>query len=110
MFENLFDFDKERLPLQALGFYIVFFIIGIAIAMSIAAIFAVDFESGLTVGQISAFLYCPFIGFQILSSKGQLSRYGVSIFGIAILAYFLGCLGGLIPVAYLSTIKSLRSE
>ena len=110
MFENLFDFDKERLPLQALGFYIVFFIIGIAIAMSIAAIFAVDFESGLTVGQISAFLYCPFIGFQILSSKGQLSRYGVSIFGIAILAYFLGCLGGLIPVAYLYTIKSLRSE
>ena len=110
MFENLFDFNKERLPLQALGFYIVFFIIGIAIAMSIAAIFAVDFESGLTVGQISAFLYCPFIGFQILSSKGQLSRYGVSIFGIAILAYFLGCLGGLIPVAYLSTLKSLRSE
>ena len=109
MFENLFDFNKERLPLQALGFYIVFFIIGIAIAMTVAAIFAVDFESGLTVGQISAFLYCPFIGFQILFSKGQLSRYGVSIFGIAILAYFLGCLGGLIPVAYLSTIKSLRS-
>lgn len=110
MFDSLFDFDKERLPLQALGFYIVFFIMGLAIAMTLGAIFAVDFESGLTVGQILAFLYCPFIGFQILSSKGQLSRYGVLIFGIAILAYFFGCLGGLIPVAYLTTIKSLRSE
>ena len=109
MFDNLFSFNKERLPLQALGFYIVFFIIGLSLTALVGAIFAVDFESGLLYGQIIAFLYCLFIGYLILSSKGQLSRYGVSIFVIAILGYFLGLLGGLVPVAYLATIKSLRS-
>ena len=32
MFEDLFNHSKERQPSQALGFYVVFFIIGIALA------------------------------------------------------------------------------
>jgi|TARA_B100001063_G_C16256626_1_gene307917 hypothetical protein len=109
VFDSLFIFNKERSPLQALGFYIVFFFAGIAIAVAVGAIFSINYESGYLAGQIIAFIYCIFIGYLILSEKGQLkSGYSISIFMIAILAYFFGCLGGLVPVAYLSTIKSLR--
>ena len=60
MFDDLFNFQKERLPLQALGFYIVCLVIIIPIVMLGSTIFATDFDSGFAVGWIIAFIYCPF--------------------------------------------------
>jgi hypothetical protein len=110
MFDDLFVFNKERSPLQALGFYIVFFIIVLVLAMFAALIFAIDFESGAIVGNVIAVIYCLILGYQILSAKNQLSSaFTAFLFITAFLSYFLGALGGLIPVAYLSTIKNLKS-
>ena len=111
MFKDLFSFNKERQAIEALGFYIVYFIIGLILGVTSVYIFdANSYESGLVVGQILAFFYCPFLGYLILSQKRQLNTAYTAILPIvAILAYFLGALGGLIPVAYLSTIKSLES-
>ena len=39
MFEDLFNHSKEREPLQALGFYIVFLIIGLALGVFGDAVF-----------------------------------------------------------------------
>tara|TARA_B100000131_G_scaffold297156_1_gene315635 strand:- start:740 stop:1072 length:333 start_codon:yes stop_codon:yes gene_type:complete len=110
MFDDLFSFNKERLPLQALAFYIVFFIIGLVLGGLGGFIFASDFESGVLVGQVIAPIYCLVLGILILSQKDQLSSaHSSALFIVAILAYFFGVLGGLIPVAYLSTIKNLTS-
>ena len=110
MFEDLFNHSKEREPLQALGFYIVFFIIGIALGAFGGAVFGSDFETGMLVGHVLAVVYCTILSFLILSAKGQLSNaHSVFIFLSAYLSYSGGALGGLIPVAYLSTINNLKS-
>tara|TARA_B100000085_G_scaffold241631_1_gene232528 strand:- start:208 stop:543 length:336 start_codon:yes stop_codon:yes gene_type:complete len=111
MFKDLFSFNKERQALEALGFYIVYFIIGLILGVTSVYIFdANSYESGLVVGQVLAFFYCLFLGYLILSQKRQLNTAYLALLPlIAISAYFLGALGGLVPVAYLSTIKSLES-
>ena len=109
MFNDLFNFQKERLPIQAFGFYIVFFLIGLAIGAISGLIFANDFDTGIIVGHVVGVSYCLFLGFLILFQKDHLSTPFVAfLFVIAILSYFIGALGGLIPVAYLSTIKNLK--
>ena len=110
MFEDLFNHSKEREPLQALGFYIVFFIIGLALGAFGGAVFASDFETGMLVGHVLAVAYCTILSFLILSAKGQLSNaHFAFIFLTAYLSYSGGALGGLIPVAYLTTINNLKS-
>ena len=109
MFDDLFSFNKERLPLQALGFYIVFLIIGAVLGGVVGLIFGKDFESALFAGQVFAPIYSLILGYLALSQKDQLSSvYAALLLVIAILAIFSGALGGLIPVAYLSTIKNLK--
>tara|TARA_B100001093_G_scaffold123911_1_gene116524 strand:+ start:305 stop:643 length:339 start_codon:yes stop_codon:yes gene_type:complete len=111
MFKDLFNFQKERTPIQALGFYIVYFIGAVVLGGISGGVFATDFESGLVVGHVIGVGYCLFIGFQILLKKDQLnSPYTAFLFIVAILSYFIGALGGLIPVAYLSTIKNSKSD
>ena len=109
MFEDLFNHSKERQPLQALGFYVVFFIIGIALAALGGLVFGSDYETGMLVGHVIAVIYCTILSYLILSAKGQLSNaFSAFIFITAFLSYFIGTLGGLIPVAYLSTINNLK--
>ena len=108
MFEDLFNYSKERQPTQALGFYIVFFLIGGILGAIGGGIFASDFDSGLIVGQVISVIYCTILSYLMLSAKGQLSTpFSAFIFITAFLSYFLGALGGIVPVAYLSTIKNL---
>ena len=111
MFSDLFSFNKERQPLEAFGFYLAYFIIGLILGVTSVYIFgAYTYESGLVVGQVLAFFYCPFLGYLILSQKRQLNTaYAALLPVIAFLAYFLGALGGLVPVAYLTTIKISQS-
>lgn len=111
MFRDLFSFNKERQPLEALGFYIAYFIIGLTLGVTSVYVFGANtYESGLIVGQVLAFFYCPFLGYLILSQKRQLNTsYAALLPIIAFLAYFLGALGGLVPVAYLTTIKNPES-
>tara|TARA_B100001093_G_C26616438_1_gene922535 strand:- start:367 stop:720 length:354 start_codon:yes stop_codon:yes gene_type:complete len=110
MFDDLFSFNKERLPLQALGLYIVLFIIGVALGGIGGLLFASDFESGLLAGHIISVIYCLFLAYQILSEKNQLnSAFSAFLFIAGFMAYLIGALGGLIPIAYLSTIKNLKS-
>ena len=52
MFEDLFNYSKERQPTQALGFYIVFLIIGAVLGAVSGMIFASTYSEGLIVGQV----------------------------------------------------------
>ena len=111
MFEDLFNYSKERQPTQALGFYIVFLIIGAVLGAVSGMIFASTYSEGLIVGRVVGVLYCTILSYLVLSAKGQLSTsFSAFIFITAILSYFLGALGGIISVAYLSTIKNLKSD
>ena len=111
MFEDLFDFSKERQPTQALGFYIVFLIIGAALGAFSGMVFASTYSEGLIVGQVVGVLYCIILSYLVVSSKGLLSTsFSGFIFITAILSYFIGAVGGIIPVAYLSTIKNIKSD
>ena len=58
MFDDLFSFGKERLPLQAIGFYIIFFIIGITLGAFAGLIFATDYDTGILVGRVMGLVYC----------------------------------------------------
>ena len=110
MFEDLFNYSKERQPLQALGFYVVFLIIGVALGALGGLVFGTDFETGMLVGHVIAVIYCTVLSYLILSAKAQLSNaFSAFIFITAFLSYFIGSIGGLIPVAYLYTINNLKS-
>ena len=110
MFEDLSNYSKERQPLQALGFYIVFLIIGVAIGALFGLVFAPDYYTGVLVGSVVAVIYCTILSYLILSAKGQLSTaFSAFIFITAFLSFFIGSLGGLIPVAYLTTINNIKS-
>ncbi len=112
MFNDLFNFQKERLPIQALGFYIVYFLLGIVLGGLSGLIFLSDTgDEGIIFVQLIGVGYCLFLGLLILLQKDQLNTpFAAFLFVIAILSYFIGALGGLIPVAYLSTVKNLKSD
>ena len=110
MFEDLFNYGKQRELVQALGFYIVFLIIVIPLAALGGLIFATNSSDGAIVGHVIAVIYCTSLSYLILSANDQLSTaFSAFIFITAFLSYLLGGVGGLIPVAYLSTINNLKS-
>lgn len=55
-------------------------------------------------GTIFAAVACPYIAYQIMKKRNLYGSYSIIIaFGIGIISLILGALGGLIPVAYLTT-------
>ncbi|MEK9180762.1 MAG: hypothetical protein AAB871_00835, partial [Patescibacteria group bacterium] len=66
------------------------------------------YNLGVRVGQIVAIICSLILGFTILKSKELLSNflYILLVLLAAVLAYFGGALLGLLPIAYLTTLKS----
>ena len=116
MFRRLTDFGHQRTLVEAIGFYLVYFILGIVIAGLLGVVAAPltgmpGFEGGMLVGTIFAIVACPVLSFAILYKKGLLRHVGyllvalLSVAGAAV----AGLLLGLVFVAFLSTRRAVSS-
>ncbi len=113
MFSKLAKYETERTVKEAVGFYLAYLFLGLMLG------FAIGFIAGalnpqnakhaaLVAGSIFAVVSCVTIAILIALKKSQTSSFRtLLIIGItAIASIFLGALGGLIPVAYLTTIPN----
>ncbi len=129
MFENVFDMSVKQTKLQALGFYIVYLIIGlIAVGLlcaSIAAMYCmfsgvctddnayeIGRKIGSVVGIVSCFVYILGIGSWIVFSKKLYKKASAMV--LYVLAILLtvpfGAVGALIPLAVLTTFDNYSAE
>jgi len=121
VFGQLFDFSYRRSAVQAIGFYVVYFLIGIAISavvgmlaagLSGASGFEEGFKVGSQVGNVVAVIFSLGLSIAILRAKGlfhNVLALVVLVFsgiGAAVLGLFLG----LIFVAFLTTRPAAGEE
>ena len=118
MFKDLLVFEKDRTPKEALGFYLAYLLLAALLGALLSYFFvppdpsmtfAEEFQAGAAVGQYFAVIFCLALSFMILYKKKKLQNFGLVLVGIlsGICAIFLGGLLGLVPTAYLTTIKKL---
>jgi hypothetical protein len=111
MFNDLFNFEKQRTGKEALGFYIAYFLLIAISGGVIGLVFGVVL--GLSpdlVGWLVAVIFCPWLSYQIISKKNLKGNilYIVLCISSGIGALWMGALLGLIPVAYLTTIPKVH--
>ena len=115
MFKNLLDFNYKRTPLEAIGFYIIFWILGFIIGALLgglnALIFNLDIATassqGIKIGAISSVIYSLALSIIIIVNKRINDIKAILLLLLSgIGALFMGCLLGLIPVAILTTFAS----
>ncbi|MFI4919909.1 MAG: hypothetical protein ACHP65_10185 [Legionellales bacterium] len=118
MFKGLMSFAMVRTPVQALGFYIVYLLIGMLIGGLAGAIGGIvmgpspgssSIEVGLKWGMLANIPYVLAIGAVIVAKKKLgLGYYVLALVG-AIVAIFGGSMFGLIPAAFITT-RKVRHE
>jgi hypothetical protein len=112
--KSVFNFSYQRTPLQALGWYIAFLVIGlfssviIGFAMSRGSTFAEGFESTYGGGQILGFVYTIILGALLLWKK-QKGAASILLFLSAIATGLFGIFAGLLPLAILTTRPPTKS-
>lgn len=113
MFSNLMDFGYERTGKQAVGFYLAYFFLFLAIVFSISMLLVLitgstDKQLAFRLGNVFGIIVCLTLSILIAQKKKLFSSFKalliIALTGV--LSALLGCIGGLIPVAYLSTVKS----
>ncbi len=110
MFDDLFSLEKERTSQQAFGFYLAYLlmaVLGGAILGGLAGVLGGNYESSARVGGVFAVLNCLGVSFGILNKK-KLDSFGLIVVSLlsGLGAILGGGLLGLIPTAYLTTLKS----
>lgn len=111
MFGHLLDLAYRRTAVQAIGFYLVYLIAGIAGGAMLGFMAGLisggadSFETGLTVGIIFAVVACPTLAFAVLYAKGLIRNIGYLLVAVLCVpgAYLGGFLLGLMLVAFLTT-------
>ena len=110
MFYNLTDLPYRRTPLQALGFYIAYFSIGLIVIVVLGYVLALigiieSYDDGFAVGNIGAILISTLLAYFVAKSKYLLGSFLIIFLIIlsGLLAIIGGLLLGLIPVAYITT-------
>jgi len=113
MFKHLTNFSYKRNAKEAIGFYIAYLVLIMIVGALLASALGIvmdtsdSFTFGLKVGNVTAIIITTVVAFLILKEKKLLSNFGYILLALlsGILAVFLGGLGGLIPVAFLTTRK-----
>lgn len=124
MFKNLMDFGYKRTGLEAFGFYIASFIIGLiivaianSIMLSIVAPNVNTTESAFEASKITApymviisCIYTTLLAVLIMKAKGLFKDFNMILLLVATIAltFYLGNIVGLIPVAILSAVNNQR--
>lgn len=111
MFKKLTDFSYKRTKVQALGFYIAYFVLTVIVSGLVGGILGLvipnpSFESGVRIGTFIAIIFSVGLSFFVLKKK-RLQDFKLIVITIlsGVLALFGGGLLGLIPAAYLSTLS-----
>ena len=117
MFKQLINFGFERTGKQALGFYLAYLFLGIILFALAGIIYGVitgdnSFEGGMRVGQIIAIFYCLGLAITVANHRGLLSSFKITLLVVTsgVLSVFIGAIGGLIPIAYLTTTSNLHNK
>ena len=110
MFKDLFVLEKDRTAKEAFGFYLGYFVLILLVSFVIGyiggSIGLMDYDSAYFSGWMGSIIFCFVLSFGILFKKKML-KSGFVLMAIfsGILAVLGGGLLGLIPTAYLTTIK-----
>ena len=122
MFSQIFDFSVRRTPLNALGWYIVFVILGALLAVAAAGLITAiamarggdmtgtvgaglsgTFKSGVNVGEYLNIAYTSIVAILLLMKK-QKSVLNMALYVLSIvLSIILGAIPALIPLAVTTT-------
>ena len=116
MFEELMNFKLQRNKKQAIGFYIVYFLIGGLLGAVFSGLmqfgsdanYQTQYHNGIKIGAYVALLYCTTLSLIILVVKKLYkSLLGITLVLLTILgAMILGGLTGCIFPAILSTFEA----
>jgi hypothetical protein len=120
IFQGAMNFWYQRTALQAFGWYLVFFLLGLPIAALIGNVFiqivgstgsfAGDYALANLPGQIFGIVYVIFLG-GLLLWKRQKGLLNIVLYALGVaVSFFIGMLGGLIPLAVLTTRPSTTSK
>jgi len=116
MFAEIMNFSYRRNWLQAVGWYLMFLVIGIVLGAVVGRMagiattsFAEGFDIGNKAGQLSAIPYHIVLATLLLWQRPKdATNILLALAGVAISA-LLGALGGLIPLAVVATRPPLKS-
>lgn len=113
VFRNLWVLGYQRSWVQAFGFYaayLTFRTVSIWMLMTLATTVMPGMPAGGLVS-IAAIIGCPALGYLILRSKGLHTdtRLVAIALGSGLIAAFLGSPGGLIPVAWFTTMAEVTA-
>jgi len=110
MFQEIMNFNYQRSAKQAFGWYLMYLLIGIVIGLVsgyVAAIAAKSFDEGFNIGrmagQLSAVPYNILLGTLLIWHRQKDAPNLLLALAGAVLSTVSGAIGGLIPLAYLST-------
>ncbi len=123
MFKNLFDLSIKRSGIQIFGFYLFYSFTGALISGILCGCFisivypeAVSFDDalnlGLFYGPCFVLLYGVILALLIIASKGIFNSFKALLLTIISvpLLYFCGASLGMIPIAFLTTFNSEKSN
>lgn len=113
MFKNLFHFAYIRTTQEAIGFYLAYLLFIIVVSMLTSSVLAMvinpvdGYAFGVRVGGITAVVMSTGLAFWILKEKKLFGNFTYVLIALlaGVLALLIGSIGGLIPVAYLTTRK-----
>ena len=110
MFAGVWTFEKQRSPLQAVGFYLAHFGISFSVAMSVSLMLGINsapaegaYEAGVQVGTALAIVYSAMLGFLVTYKKADTGTAITVAIIAAIAAYNFGFPLGGVPAAYMTT-------
>ena len=116
MFGRLTEYGLQRTGKQALGFYLAYLLLGFVLGMVfgfIAALIAkgIPSQSAMIAGSIAAVILCAALTIAIGAKKARLVSFPTLFLLLAavLCALAAGALGGLIPVAFMTTMEN-RSQ
>jgi hypothetical protein len=108
MFQEIMNFAYQRTTKQAIGWYLMYFVICVVMGFAVgriagAASSPADAANiGMIAGQLSAIPYHIALGILLLRHRAKSASNVVLVLVSVVLSVALGALGGLIPLALLS--------
>ena len=116
MFKELMNFKYKRTGVQALGFYIVFLLIGALLGGVVSGLlqtgsnadFQTQYNIGIKIGSYVAIIYCTILSLiMLIAKKLYKSAQAIVLFLLTILgAMVMACLLGCVFPAILSTFEA----
>jgi hypothetical protein len=107
MFAEIMNFNYQRSAKQAFGWYLMYFLVGIVIAAVSSYLVTIftkgGFDEGFNIGRFSAVPFNILLGTLLIWHRKKDAPNLLLVLAGVILSAVAGALGGLIPLAFLSS-------